>query len=163
MIQFLNNIIDLISIHIQGIAAITTLIFIFLTIINDKYDFTNEKCECGYKTDSESKGYKAWSNKQKELDNKFTSLLAPKVYEGLLKEHLKEQEAITKYLESEKIKTDKYRKDLHYFTMRQSKEVHKLIEINSKISTKNSKFHGLCLDCFRMNRTLYNSKPRFLR
>jgi hypothetical protein len=49
MIQFINNIIDYINSNIHGLAAIFSILFVIFVLLNDRYDLTNEKCECGFK------------------------------------------------------------------------------------------------------------------
>jgi hypothetical protein len=71
MIQFINNIIEWINTNIHSISAITTLFFVLFVFLNDKYDFTNEKCECGFKTDHlGTKAYWAWIKEQELLKQK---------------------------------------------------------------------------------------------
>jgi hypothetical protein len=64
MIQIITNIIEWINTKIHSIAAITSLLCFLFLYLNDKYDLTNEKCECKFKKESSTQAYKEWSKSQ---------------------------------------------------------------------------------------------------
>lgn len=65
--QFINNIIQWINENIQMLAAISSIFFVVFVFLNNKFDLTNEKCECEFKNNKiETPAYKDWF-KQREI------------------------------------------------------------------------------------------------
>jgi hypothetical protein len=84
MIQFINNIIEWVNTNIHGIASITTILFVLFVFLNDKYDLTNEKCECGFKNKQiESPAYKEWLKKENEETE--SNILQYQIHEGSIR------------------------------------------------------------------------------